>query len=76
MEKTSIITANLSDCNQSQFLLVSLLDGVEWESVSLYLKTGIENLLPGKLSSCPFPTAGISDFSRNESNRELQVGKC
>lgn len=60
MKKTSIITANLSGCNQSQFLLVPLLDGVEWKSTSLSLKTILEKLLAGKLSSSLFPTTAIS----------------
>ena len=60
MKKTSIITVNLSSCNQSQFLLVPLLDGAEWKSTSLSLKTVLEKLLTGKLSSSLFPTTAIS----------------
>lgn len=59
-KKTSIITVNLSGCNQSQFLLVPLLDGAGWKSTSLSLKTVLEKLLTSKLSSSLFPTTVIS----------------
>ena len=60
MKKTSIITVNLLGCNQSQFLLVPLLDGAEWKSTSLSLKTILEKLLTDKFSSSLFPTTAVS----------------
>lgn len=48
------------DCNQSQFLLVPLLDGAEWESTLLSLKTVLEKLLTDKFSSSLFSTTAVS----------------
>lgn len=60
VKKTSILTANLSGSNQSQFPLVVLLGGVERKSTSLSRKTVLGKLFTGKTSSSPFPASAVS----------------